>query len=62
MDEADVANDRAQMDTDSALRAQRMRAAEIPVGAPGECYLCGEHSQRLVRGVCAPCRDKYRLP
>lgn len=35
---------------------------EIPKGRPGECDLCGEWSGRLVRGACAPCRDRYRLP
>ena len=37
-------------------------AARILVGVEGECELCGEWSGRLVRGVCAPCRDKYKLP
>lgn len=31
-------------------------------GAPGECELCGEWSGHLVRGACAPCRDRYKLP
>lgn len=38
------------------------QAAHIETGAPGECELCGEWSGRLVRGACAPCRDRYKLP
>jgi class 3 adenylate cyclase len=38
------------------------QAARIEPGAPGECELCGEWSGRLVRGACAPCRDRYKLP
>jgi RNA polymerase-binding transcription factor DksA len=37
-------------------------AANIPKGEPGICDLCGEDMPRLVRGVCAPCRDKHKLP
>lgn len=57
-DEADIANDRAQADLDRALKAA---AREIPPGVSGECYSCGEHSPRLIRGACARCRDKYAL-
>lgn len=32
--------------------------AKIPVGQPGECIECYEDSPRLVRGVCARCRDR----
>lgn len=28
----------------------------------GDCDLCGEWSGRLVGGVCAPCRDRHKLP
>lgn len=37
-------------------------ALNIPKGEPGECQRCGEDSPRLVNGVCAPCRDKWKLP
>lgn len=40
----------------------RAQAAKIPEGVEGDCELCGEHSLRLVRGACARCRDKYKLP
>lgn len=38
------------------------KAAAIPKGKPGECDLCGEDMPRLINGVCAPCRDKFKLP
>jgi hypothetical protein len=31
-------------------------------GTPGQCEYCGYDSKRLVRKVCAPCRDELRLP
>lgn len=62
MDEIDTANDLAQTMTDAVIRAQREKAASIPTGKPGECDMCGEWSGRLVNGVCAPCRDRYKLP
>ena len=61
-DEIDIANDRAAADTDRAIAAAREIAALVPTGEPGDCDLCGEWSGRLVGGVCAPCRDKRRLP
>ena len=44
------------------LKAIREQAAQIPVGKPGDCDLCGEWSARLVGGACAPCRDRHKLP
>jgi len=38
------------------------KVAAIPAGEPGECEKCGEDMPRLVRGVCCPCRDKFKLP
>lgn len=58
----DQANTRAARDAALAEAACRAKAAAIPPGAPGDCDLCGEWSQRLVAGACAPCRDKYKLP
>lgn len=60
-DEIDIAQQREQEDTARALAAARMTCAAIPTGEPGDCDLCGEHSMRLVEGVCAPCRDKYGI-
>lgn len=58
-DEIDLAQER-----DEIARADAVRAAskEIPPGVPGECELCGEWSGRLIKGVCAPCRDRWKLP
>lgn len=39
----------------------RLSAAAIPAGEPGDCDFCGEWTGRLVRGACAPCRDKRGL-
>jgi len=54
-DEADIANDYAQVRTDAAIQAAR---GDIPAGEPGECVTCGTWSARLVSGSCAPCRDE----
>lgn len=56
--------DRAQAHTDRELASRLaavVQAAKMPEGRPGECDLCGEYSGRLVKGACAPCRDKYGL-
>ena len=58
----DRANDKAQAGIDAAEAEIRYQAGRMPIGEPGNCDLCGEWSGRLVRGVCAPCRDKYKLP
>lgn len=55
----DKGNDRAQEILEDAITAARK---EIPEGKPGDCELCGYWSGRLVLGVCAPCRDRYKLP
>lgn len=60
-DVVDISDERVQIATDTQVAKVRQQAAQMPKGKPGECDLCGEHSQRLVRGACAPCRDKYKL-
>jgi len=59
VDEADMTDLR-----EEAVHEARLRAAArlLEPGVPGECDLCGEWSGRLVRGACAPCRDKRKLP
>jgi hypothetical protein len=59
MDEADLTQQR-----EEAMHEARLRAATKPLepGEPGDCDFCGEWSGRLVRGACAPCRDKRKLP
>lgn len=61
-DEADTSQVRTEILEASEIAAVRERAAKIPAGVPGECDLCGEWSGRLVKGVCAPCRDEHKLP
>ena len=61
-DEIDLAQEREHIATNSAVNDVREQAARIEPGAPGECELCGEWSGRLVRGACAPCSDRYKLP
>ena len=46
---------------DDHVKEAMRRAAEIPIGSPGDCSLCGEWSGRLVNQACAPCRDRYGL-
>lgn len=46
---------------DAQIRAARDRASQIPPGEPGNCERCDEYFDRLVKGYCARCRDKYKL-
>ena len=55
----DQANDYTQDMLEMLIATQRK---DIEPGVPGECDLCGEDSLRLIRGACAPCRDRYSLP
>jgi hypothetical protein len=41
---------------------QHRKQANLDPGKPGDCDLCGEWSGRLIKGVCAPCRDHHHLP
>ncbi len=61
-DIADVTADRMEVEEAADIAEIRRKAAEIPKGKPGECDLCGEDMPRLINGVCAPCRDKFKLP
>jgi len=58
----DQANDKAAALVASTEAEIRYQAQHMQSGEPGDCDLCGEWSGRLVRGVCAPCRDRYKLP
>ena len=58
----DIANSRAEADTELAIAAARDQAAQIPAGEPGDCDFCGEWFGRLIGSACAPCRDRYKLP
>jgi len=61
-DEVDRAQDLAEPLLEADVNVIRQRVANMPAGSPGECDLCGEFSQRLVKSVCAPCRDRHKLP
>jgi hypothetical protein len=61
MDDADKAEGLIEARQKEGLAAARRAAADMPKGEPGDCELCGEWSGRLVRGVCAPCRDRFKL-
>ena len=61
MDDADKAVGLFEARQIEGLAAVRRAAADMPKGEPGDCELCGEWSGRLVRGVCAPCRDRFKL-
>lgn len=61
MDDADKADGLISAREKEAVAAARRALANMPKGEPGECELCGEASPRLVRGACAPCRDRYKL-
>lgn len=60
-DQVDDATEAEESRMNAILKDARKNAAAIPRGEPGDCDLCGEHSMRLVHGVCAPCRDRYKL-
>jgi len=62
VDEVDRQLERDEILDQENLKAIRVQATKIPLGAPGDCDLCGEWSSRLVNGACAPCRDKHGLP
>lgn len=61
-DEADQTSDRMEVQQAADIAEIRRKAAAIPKGEPGICDLCGEDMPRLINGVCAPCRDKFKLP
>ncbi len=58
----DIVASNLQAALDKAAARIAEAAAKIPPGEPGDCDLCGEWSGRLVGGVCAPCRDRHKLP
>lgn len=60
-DEIDIAQDFEQKMKDKEINRIRSKSHLEP-GFAGGCEMCGEWSSRLVNGVCAPCRDKYKLP
>jgi RNA polymerase-binding transcription factor DksA len=61
-DEADVTGERMAIQEAADIAAIRRKAEAIEPGEPGECERCGEDMPRLINGVCAPCRDRHKLP
>lgn len=57
-DLADIAQEQIERDE----QARKPDLYVINPGTVGDCDLCGEGSGRLIQGVCAPCRDRRRLP
>mgnify|MGYP001246026120 CR=1 FL=1 len=57
MDLADEAGATIEMFQQQQERRIRNAAAGIPKGVAGDCAECGDYNQRLVEGVCSPCRD-----
>lgn len=57
----DFAAEIAQESVDRKV-AEIREKAKIEPGVAGDCDLCGEWSARLIKGTCAPCRDRYKLP
>lgn len=62
MDDADLSQAKTEVLEAADIAEVRRRAAAMPKGEPGDCDMCGEWSGRLVKGVCARCRDKHGLP
>ena len=62
VDIADVTGERMEVQEAAYIAEIRRKANEIPKGVPGICDLCGEDMPRLINGVCAPCRDRHKLP
>lgn len=43
--------------TEINKEAHSVRAVEQ--GKAGDCDTCGRYSNRLIEGMCKPCREKY---
>lgn len=61
MDLIDSANEVERIFADAAISEIQKSLKNFDVGIAGECAKCGEEMPRLVKGVCCPCRDKYKL-
>ncbi len=61
-DVSDVATRLAEAEAEYGVKAVRAAASLIEKGNPGECYECGRHYARLVRGLCGFCRDGRTPP
>jgi len=59
MDDADLAQQQ-HLEQEHEMRMRAIKKT-MPKGAPGDCVFCDEHSERLVLGACARCRDRLGL-
>lgn len=57
MDIVDEANGHIEFVQQQQESAVRRAVETMPKGEPGDCVECGEENERLVLGVCSPCRD-----
>lgn len=60
-DEADRAEYFIESVIDDHVKDAMRKAADIPIGNPGDCDGCGEYFSSLVNGMCGFCRDKYMV-
>lgn len=58
MDDVDTTQARSELEEKLIAKAIRY---EIEPGLSGICSMCDMPSKRLVRGVCSPCRDEFKL-
>jgi hypothetical protein len=58
-DDIDRANEYVERMREQLIKQHQ--GSVIPKGEPGECKTCGIHSERLVQGNCARCRDEFGL-
>lgn len=61
-DEADKTADRMEVQEAANIAEIYRKAAAHALGLSDICELCGEDMPRLINGVCAPCRDRHKLP
>jgi RNA polymerase-binding transcription factor DksA len=58
-DEADIAGEYVAKLQEAGIDQVRRAASNIPAGYKGYCKECGEYSKRLVKRLCARCRDHF---
>lgn len=56
-DPIDMGAQREQEDTAKSVEVYRARAKQFEPGQPGNCQECRKFFNRIVRGMCARCRD-----
>ena len=61
VDEVDTLIDVREREDAFLWKTAQQKAAEIPIGEPGECEECGRKDlPRLVNGHCGRCRDELK--